>query len=497
MADTSPTPASGDAPIDLGRVVGAVRRNGWPLAALVCLVSVIVLAISLAAPPRYEARARIAAGPGATDASTSASADTLDRELATSRELVVAPGVLTAAARSLPGETPTTLAAKVSAGVETDAGILDVNAIDNDPNRAAQIANTVGRTFLANRALTERSAAARARADLNRQLTALSSSARASAMGDALRERISDLALQEATAGSDLQLAEPATVPSAAYSPRPLRNAVLGALAALLLGVLAAVVRDRHRAGGFDAREFGTAAGLPLLALLPVGRGQRQRFAWMPAVLRRRSEVAAAERVVVEQAALLGSVRMALPPKGQPVIVVCAVGEAEGAHQVAAGLARSLSWAGQETALVRTSQWEEVDAELESARRAGHRYVILDGPAVAGSPELQLVACHASAAILVGELGRTSAAEAAAAKQVMTALDVHVLGLVLIGSPAEIHSLRTERFDAAATPPRRARRAASRNGHGGDGQGEDSAWTGAPAGPGAEARDPTRRQITS
>jgi capsular polysaccharide biosynthesis protein len=494
MAETTPAPVTGDAPIDLGRVLGAVRRNGWPLVAWVTFVAALVLAISLLAPHQYEARARIAVGTGAADTTTSGSADALDRQLATSRELVVAPGVLTAAARDLPGETPSTLASKVSASVESDAGILDVTAIDRDPLHAADIANTVGRTFLINRALGQRSAAARARAELTRQLNALGSSAAASAMAAALRERISDVALQEATAGSDLQLAEPATVPTAPYSPRPLRNALLGALAALLLGVLAAVARDRHRPGSFDAREFAQAAGLPLLALLPVGRGQRNRGLWMPARLRRRTEAAAAERVVVEQAALLGSVRMALPPKAQPVILVSAVADADGAHQVAAGLARALSWAGQDTALVRTSRWDEVDGELEAAKRDGNRYLILDGPAVAGSPELQLVACHANAAILVGELGQTSAADAAAAKQVMTALDVHVLGLVLIGSPAEIDSLRTERFDAAATPPRRGRRHTSRNGHGRDavdaGQAADPTWSGSPD-------DPTHRQITS
>jgi len=439
--------APADPPIDLRRMREAVRRNGALVAGAVLAVMGVVFIASLRAPDRFSATARIAgdgAALGAADASTVATG------LATNRELVSAPAVLQAAARGLPGESATTLAGTVSASVEPDASILDVTATAGEPRRAARIANAVAVSFLASRESDRRAAASSARATLTKQLRRVRGTTAPGTLATALRERISDLALQEATAGSDLRLAEAATPPTRPTAPRPLRSALLAGLAALLLAVTAAVIRDRSRRRGADAAELAARAGIPLVAVLPRRRRRRGR----------KSD----ERLVVEQAALQGAVRAALPAKSQRVLVVCDIAGGEGAGWVAEGLARSLTWARQDAAVVRAADAPDLDAELKRERQEGRRYVIVVGPPVTGSALLPLLACHAAAAILVGRLDRTSAGEVATATQLLSALDMHPLGLVLTASPADAAAMRERGFEAAAPPPRRVRRDASRNG---------------------------------
>jgi len=439
----------GDPPIDLGRVGEAARRNGAMVVIAAAAVAGIVLFISLRAPERFSATARIA-GDGA--AVGTAGPSDVATGLATSRELVTAPAVLDGAARDVPGETAAALSAAVSARVNPDSNILDVTAISGDPAKAARIANAVAASFLERRTGDRRTAARLARKRLSAQLRGVRNTTAPGTLATALRERISDLALQEATAGSDLRFAEAAAPPERPFAPRPVRSAALAGLATLLIALTASVVRDRTRRRGAQAEELAARAGVPLLAVLPV----RSRL-WRP--LRRLTLRPGKqdERLVVEQAALQASVRLALPPRTQRTVLVCDVAGRGGAGQVAEGLARSLSWARLDAALVRADRSADLDAALGRARTDRPRYVIVQGPAVTGSSLLPVLACHASAAIVVGRLGRTSSGQVTTALQLLDALDVHTLGLVLTASPADAAALRGHAFDAAAPPPRRTR----------------------------------------
>ena len=137
---------SGDPPIDLRRVGVAVRRSGRSVAAVVGIVTVLVLAASLLSPDRYRATARIANDPGPGQA---VDPETADRRLATDAELVTAPSVLAEAARRLPGESAGTLAQSVSVTFDPALGMLDVVATGEDPARSRSVANTVAETFVA------------------------------------------------------------------------------------------------------------------------------------------------------------------------------------------------------------------------------------------------------------------------------------------------------------------------------------------------------------
>jgi capsular polysaccharide biosynthesis protein len=473
-APGAPAPDGADQPIDLGRVSRAVRRHALLVVAGVLVVVVAVLVISERAPKRYEATARIAAVQPADG--TTVDPNSIATGLATSRSLVVGPGVLNGAAAQLPGRTGTELSRSVTAAVEPDASILDVTAGDSDPQRAARTADVVASTFLTQRALAQRQAAGRARARLTAQLNAAQGDTAPSGLADAIRARISDLAVAQATAGSDLRLAEQASVPTSPVAPRPMRNAIFAGLSALLLAVVAAVVRDRSGRRRTEARQLANRSELPLLAVVPDGGALGLR-----AIVRRRGS--GANRAIIEHAALQTAVRSALPPRSARTLLVCGINGNDGAMHVARGLARSLSWAGLEAVVVDCASRGPTEAALEAARETEHRYLIVCAPAVDGSSGLPLLAWQADSAILVGRLGRTTPGQVATAAHLLKALDVHVLGLALTAAAADAAAIREHGFDQPATPPSRRVRRPLRNG-----RSNGDAWVGNGAGPASSER---------
>src|SRR5205823_6412073 len=106
-------------PVDVRKYANALRRSRLLIAAIVATLTGLVLALSLALPKTYTAKATVLLdeGPGVT-----ASADA-ERQLATIQTLLTTRGVLAAAARNLPGETADTLAGKVHAAVDPAANI--------------------------------------------------------------------------------------------------------------------------------------------------------------------------------------------------------------------------------------------------------------------------------------------------------------------------------------------------------------------------------------
>jgi capsular polysaccharide biosynthesis protein len=464
-----PAPAPpDDPPVDLRRVAVAVRRNGRGVAAAVGVVTLLVLVVSLLSPERYRATARIATDPGPGQV---VDVETADRQLATDAELVTAPRVLDEAARRLPGESAETLARSVSAGFDPSVGMLDVAATAEDPARSRQIANTVAETFVAERDREEGRLANRARERLADEIDRLRTlDAPATTLGP-MRERLSELAVTAATAGSGLRIVQRAPTPDGPYAPRPLRSALLAFLSALLVAVLVAIFRDQVRPARPDVAGLTRVTGLPLLAALPAapaGPWQRLRDA-----LGRRSR--ALDQAVIEEAALQGAVRSALPARGQRIVLVHGIDESGGASQAAAGLARSLIWGGHETVLVRfaddrrhapddvpTTWCADLDEQLDELKATANRYVVVEAPRTARGA-LRPLAARSAAVVLVARLDVATFADAAAAGRLVDALGLRGLGLVVVCPPSDIPDVVRTAMTAPLRPPSRPRNG-SRNG---------------------------------
>ena len=115
----------------------------------------------------------------------------------------------------------------------------------------------MARAFLERRAEAERASIARTRAALNDELVPGTPADQAAA----IRGQLSELAVQSANAGSDLQLAEAARAPSSPYAPRPLRNAVIAFFATLFVAVVAVLVLERLRPRARGALALGRLSG--------------------------------------------------------------------------------------------------------------------------------------------------------------------------------------------------------------------------------------------
>ena len=469
---TNPEPAvpDSDPPVDLRRTAAAIRRSGGLVAAIVVVVTGVVLAVSLMSPERYRATARIADDPAPGE---SVDIESADRRLATSAELVTSPTVLEQTAQQLPGESLDTLERSVSATVDPSvSSILDVAATGEEPQQVALIANTTAETFIVESRRAEQEVAARARERLADELQRLRETNAPVETRAAVRERLSELAVTEVTADSGLRLVQRAAVPSSPYAPQPIRSVVLAFFSALLLGILIAILRDHVRPPVPDAATLARMTGLPVLAALPAAPGGGFR-GLMRRLFRRSSQAASAvDQTVIEEAALQGAVRGALPPRGQRVVLVHAIDQSDAGTQVAEALARSLAWGGHPTVLVRFERQSsgqpahdvpivhctDILEQLDELRATDYRYVVIQSPRSARAARLRPLAASATAVLLAARLGHANTVDAAAARRFVDALALRGLGLALTCSPAEIPTIvRT----SLAAPPRQHARARS------------------------------------
>ncbi len=488
-----------DQPIDLRRAVEALRRSRWLIFAIVATVTGVVAIVSLTSAKRYTATATLAYE--ARVSPEGADPDAIDRLLGVSERLVTASGVLDAAGERAPGGAAAVRAAELDARVDPASNLLELKATTGSAASSAGVANAVAETFLAQRAAAERTRAAEARRQLTAELNRLRGAGSPAGEADAIRDQLSNLALSEVTAGSDLRLAEPAVAPESPSAPKPLRATLLALLVSLFVAVLAALARDRLRPRVGDPQELGAATGLPLLAVLPdeslrhARRGAAlERFESLPGLSRLRysNDVGGAvhQALVREaEAALPAAVLQALPPERQRAALVLGTGRDVGADHVAAVVARSLALQGHPTALVRADHfsgkarqqadglaaswaayaftgeqawpellgrypYEDLERVFDDLDPERFQYLIGEGPPMGGALEARLLARHAQAAIVVGRRDRTTVTEAAGVRRLLDAVGLPGLGVVMTGAPADAALLSPDGFDASTPPPR-------------------------------------------
>jgi capsular polysaccharide biosynthesis protein/Mrp family chromosome partitioning ATPase len=484
--------------VDVRRYLAAIGQSKRLILLILFLVTGTVVAISLILPDKYEAGTSIVieedgSALGSTDPQTTV------RRLNTTRELITSRTVLEQAASKLPGESAGSLEGSVTAEVNPDADIVDVTATSEDPRRAAAIANTVTDTFLAERARDEVRRITRARQQLQDELDRLETLPGTQAQTAALRDRISQLSVQELGAGTDMQVVGKAEPPSSPSSPRPFRNAVLAAFGALFLGVLIALGRDQLSPRLRNPRELGRLLDLRVLAGVPYIRGSRRRA-------RRLMTGAEAEAYQTLRAAL----EVSVPPERGATILVTGAVHGEGKTTVTWRLGNGLARAGHRTLLlsadlrvprlhmlaqsygeigvgdllvamdlegdvlepdlIRQATFEVLPAGsgmrgegclhviatgaeykdpgslvsgpsmgmlLNQIKALDYDYILVDAPPLLGIADSQVMARHVDHIILVNRLDRLSLDNVAGLREIIDGLDTPILGVVVIGARGE------------------------------------------------------------
>lgn len=490
----------GEERVDLRRHLSALRRSRGLILGIAVGLSAVVLALSLVLPDKFQAQATIVkesiANPlGGTPA------DEAVRELLTTAAQLETTSVLQRAARGLPGETPDTLRQKIGSRVDDKANIISVTATADTAARAAAIANGVAGAFLNERRQLERSRIASAQASLARELERLRGTPNADAEIGAIRDRISELGVQLASAGSDLQLAERAEVPDAPSSPRPLLNTALALLAALFIGVLVALGRDQLVPRVSSSRDLSRLTDVPVMIEVPYVRARLRR---------RASLLTAAENEAYQS--LRAALEVALPPTQQRALLVSSAVHAEGKTTVAARLGRALAEGGHPTMIVSadlrrpelhnhfglslraaglgdvlsvlhqdpsqfdismldaivhrvplqgrgrrqpgrldvlTSGSRSVDPArllshetmrrfVDEVRQLDYRYVIFDGPPLLGLADSQVTAQEVDELLIVARLDRITLENVGDLRDALARTGKRALGLAIIGGRAEM-----------------------------------------------------------
>jgi tyrosine-protein kinase len=498
----SSTSSSRDEPsVDVGGYMAAIGRNRRLIALIVGVGTAVVLALSLILPKNYTATAKISFDPGTVALGTQDATST-QRELATLNTLLTSSQVLDVAAKSIPDETGDSLTGKVSSSVNPDANIINVVGSDGHAAKAAHIANAVATGFLTVQAGQEKERLQRAQVDLQAQIDRLQNSGApdTSAQVTAIQNRLSQIAVDIQVAGSELQIAQPADVPTSPSSPQPVRNTILALFGFFFIGVLIALGRDQLRPRLRSGREFSRlAGGLPILATIP-DRGRRLLAA-------RRNGVAEHEAYQTLRAA----VRAAIPADRHEVVLVTSALHAEGKSTVTTRLGKALAQAGHRTLLVSadlrapslhwafdvplkpglteairsvekgggrrealaavvrnvaptdskgaplypldvipSGEMPDDPSKLLSGRAAqsffkyihaaDYEYVLIDSPPLLGLADTQALAEHVDEVLVVGRLDRLGADNVIDARDLLARLGVHRMGLVLIGGQVEASS---------------------------------------------------------
>jgi succinoglycan biosynthesis transport protein ExoP len=171
----------------------------------------------------------------------------------------------------------------VSASEIGQTNVIAITATSRLPSQAALVANLYATDFVQYRQSVADHSLATAEAQLRSQISSLeqqlssvqgaSNSAAASALLNqeaVLKEQLAQMQVSGAIDTGDVALVTPAQTPISPSSPKPVQDALLGLAAGLVLGLMAAFLRESldDRLPSKEAAEY--AGGAPVLAMTPL-----------------------------------------------------------------------------------------------------------------------------------------------------------------------------------------------------------------------------------
>ena len=253
---------------DFGKLLTTLRASWWLILALVVVAAAGAYAVSMATPLRFRSSETLIYLPAGGSAQVSTEDAT--RDLQTAVGLIQAAPVLAPAAKRL-GISQDALRASVSGVLAPESNLLRINAEGATAIGARNRAMIVAEVFQEFRLGLQRRAIDARIAALNKQIRQLTPPATsdASATIRSLREQLSLAQADRAVATGDFAVGDPARLPVAAFEPQPSRNAVLGGVAGLLIGIAAAFGRARLNRRLDTIEDVETAYGMPAIGAIP------------------------------------------------------------------------------------------------------------------------------------------------------------------------------------------------------------------------------------
>jgi hypothetical protein len=374
------------------RRIATGLRSGWPLVLMFGLVSAsAAYVISARAPVRYSASARVFLDGGQISARGAEPV----REVLTQSQLAVSTAAVTQVSKQL-HLPPTAIIESVTSEAAPNGNYFTVTGVSDTPAGAVALVSAIelayvdvvgqqarsgGGSALLDQLVQQRVAVGSAYAAARRQLAASPDDSQLQARVAVLAEQVKALTEKENSAfssadplGSIVHLVERPQLPEHPSTPRPKRNALLGALVGVLLASTVLWWRS-DRLATVGTADVSAATRLPRLAELP----GNTRVPW----LRRRRRVG--RRGLFAEVAL--AVDVAMPADGR-VLLLTSTRPVDLAPEVAAGIARA--FAQDRRVILADGHPPALARELESLGvRAGASSIDL-GSGIVGMPAEKL-----------------------------------------------------------------------------------------------------------
>ncbi len=352
MTDSIDTPEP-----TLGTYLAVLLRRKWWVVGITVLGLVVSLGYSLSQPKAYSASAQLLVQPVNPGITSSGAAQAITpTDVLTELQLVTSAPVKAAVARQL-GSVPDVTAAEVG-----QTNVISVTATAATPARAATVANAYATAFVTYRRSVTTANLTAAETQLSQQIAAIDAQAKSLGTSPtaaaevtalltqeaALKDQLAQLQVSGAVTTGGVQVVTPATAPTSPSSPKPARDAILGLVLGLLLGIGVAFVVENHDDTVRLKEEVERlTGGRRVLGLVPLVGSWKDK----------------AQTLVVSQQApgsvageayrsLRTSLQFAALDTRAQVLLVTSPSEAEGKSSTVANLGVVLARAGERVALV-------------------------------------------------------------------------------------------------------------------------------------------------
>jgi capsular exopolysaccharide synthesis family protein len=261
-------------PTDLERALAILRRRAGLIALCLLVTAVAAFGFSELQQKQYSASATLLfRNPGFAEDLFSTTPSPInprpEREAATNEKLVGLKVVAGRTAKQLKGLTAEEISNMISVESQGEAELVSVTATSSMPAQAQRIANTFAREFIAFRAEADKSRLVRAKRLAEREFERLSPAQQGGVRGKALSRASEKLGILASLQTGNAELVQPAELPTSPSSPKPVRNAFLGALLGLLLGIGLAFLLERLNRQLRDPEEAREVLGWPVLGTVP------------------------------------------------------------------------------------------------------------------------------------------------------------------------------------------------------------------------------------
>jgi receptor protein-tyrosine kinase len=262
---------------DLRALLRALRARAVLVVVCVVVAGAAAYAYSSSQPNEYTASASLLFRDARLDQTLFGSSyftnNDPTREAATNVRLVSLEVIAARTAKALgPGWTAAAVQSRVAVAEEGQASVVSITATDRNPALAARIPNEFARQYIAFRRDADRAKVQDALRLVLTQIKQLSPAAQSSEEGNQLRSRAQQLRILSSLQTGNAELVQPAVPPTAASSPTPTRDGIIGAILGLILGVVAALVLERMDRRLKDPQAIGDAFDRPVLGAIPESR---------------------------------------------------------------------------------------------------------------------------------------------------------------------------------------------------------------------------------